>query len=213
MERSYRWLFWLVVVLGLSLDQITKYSIYSVLDITSSQGSEPELRIIVEGSEKIFLKVKAWPVDQNGIMEVQTSFIVPAEPPTDGRLPLYVNRGALFGLGNGHGGTSNLIFAIVSGIAAIGIIIWTTRPSVGKDRILCLSLGLILAGTLGNMYDRIVFGGVRDFLHWYKWYDWPVFNIADCCLVCGAILLLVQAFLSKPEPAAKEVTPTTTTAQ
>jgi signal peptidase II len=55
---------------------------------------------------------------------------------------------------------------------------------------------LILAGTLGNLYDRLVFDGVRDFLHFYL-IDWPVFNIADCCLVCGAFLLLAQAFLGR----------------
>ena len=50
------------------------------------------------------------------------------------------------------------------------------------------------------MYDRVVFQGVRDFLYWYYKIDWPVFNIADCCLVCGAGLLLAQAFLTRHEP-------------
>ncbi len=40
-----------------------------------------------------------------------------------------------------------------------------------------------------------MFDGVRDFLHWNYLFDWPVFNIADCCLVVGAGLLLLQAFL------------------
>ena len=40
----------------------------------------------------------------------------------------------------------------------------------------------------------MVFNGVRDFLHWNYLFDWPVFNVADCCLVCGACLLLLQAF-------------------
>jgi lipoprotein signal peptidase len=53
---------------------------------------------------------------------------------------------------------------------------------------------------MGNLYDRVVFGGVRDFLHFYK-FEWPVFNIADCCLVLGAGLLLVQAFLTHPAAA------------
>jgi len=57
-------------------------------------------------------------------------------------------------------------------------------------------LGLILAGTLGNLYDRVVFNGVRDFLYFHL-IEWPVFNIADCCLVCGAFLLLAQAFLGR----------------
>ena len=60
------------------------------------------------------------------------------------------------------------------------------------------------AGTLGNFYDRVVFNGVRDFLHWNYRFDWPVFNIADCCLVCGAALLLVQAFLSSPKPSTRQ---------
>ena len=41
------------------------------------------------------------------------------------------------------------------------------------------------------MYDRVVYGGVRDFLHFY-WFEWPVFNFADCCLVGGAILTFVN---------------------
>ena len=43
-----------------------------------------------------------------------------------------------------------------------------------------------------------MFGGVRDFLYFYL-IDWPVFNVADCGLVCGAGLLMWQAFTTKPE--------------
>ena len=117
-----------------------------------------------------------------------------------------VNHGALFGLGGEssvfglHFGGSNTIFALVSLLAAAAIVIWSTRPSTKGDGILCAALGLILAGTLGNLYDRIVFHGVRDFLYFY-WIEWPVFNVADCCLVCGAGILLLQAFATQPEPA------------
>ncbi len=69
---------------------------------------------------------------------------------------------------------------------------------------MCIALGLILAGTLGNLYDRVVFGGVRNFLYWFYLVDWPVFNFADCCLVCGAGLLLLQAFLTEASPATQE---------
>ncbi len=69
------------------------------------------------------------------------------------------------------------------------------RDGVSRRSLLWVSLlGLILAGALGNLYDRVVFNGVRDFLYFYL-IDWPVFNVADCCLVCGAFLLLGQAFL------------------
>src|SRR5262249_62332155 len=60
---------------------------------------------------------------------------------------------------------------------------------------------------LGNLFDRVVFGGVRDFLYFYL-IDWPVFNLADSCLVVGALLLLMQAVFgkSKDEPAATAAT-------
>jgi lipoprotein signal peptidase len=62
------------------------------------------------------------------------------------------------------------------------------------------ALGLILGGTVGNLYDRLVFGGVRDFMYFHRnSFEWPVFNIADCCLVVGAVLLLVQAVFVTPK--------------
>ena len=55
---------------------------------------------------------------------------------------------------------------------------------------------MILAGTLGNFFDRMIFHGVRDFLYFY-WFEWPVFNVADCMLVVGEGLLLFQAFTAR----------------
>ena len=117
-----------------------------------------------------------------------------------------VNQGALFGLGSGdEDQNANQLFALVSIAAAVAIIFWSTRPASSRDRLLCMALGLILAGTLGNLFDRGVFQGVRDFLYWHYAVDWLVFNIADCCLVCGAGLLLLQAFYgqagAEPRPA------------
>ncbi|HVS34714.1 MAG TPA: signal peptidase II [Gemmataceae bacterium] len=104
-----------------------------------------------------------------------------------------LNRGALFGLGQEEGFANNA-FAFVSLLAAVAIVYWSFRRSAARDLWVCVALGLILAGTLGNLYDRVVFHGVRDFLHWNFLFNWPVFNIADSCLVCGAGLLLLQAF-------------------
>ena len=115
------------------------------------------------------------------------------------RIP-HVNRGALFGIGNGDGesGGANHIFAGISILAAAFILVWASRPAVAQDRFLSLALGLILGGTLGNLYDRIVFSGVRDFLHcYYESHVWPDFNIADSCLVVGAGVLLVHSFFAK----------------
>src|SRR5262249_38848832 len=82
----------------------------------------------------------------------------------------------------------------------------TCRRSAARDRYLCIALGLILAGTLGNFYDRMVFGGVRDFFHFFnlplpfRLDNFPVFNVADCCLVSGASLLVLEALFRKRVP-------------
>ena len=109
----------------------------------------------------------------------------------------FVNHGALFGIG-GNTGVGNLLFTSVSVTAALAMILWTLRADTARDGYLCCTLGLILAGTLGNLYDRLLFGGVRDFLHWYRYFDWPVFNVADICLVTGASLLVLEALLRSP---------------
>ena len=59
-----------------------------------------------------------------------------------------------------------------------------------------LALALILGGAVGNLYDRILFGRVTDFLHFYIGpHSWPDFNVADSAIVCGAALLLLDLIL------------------
>src|SRR5205823_4161963 len=128
-------------------------------------------------------------------------------PDEAGRPVPHVNHGALFGFLRGYKSAANGMFALISLLAAGAIILWSSQKATARDRWLCGALGLILGGTLGNFYDRMLFNGVRDFLHWNYLFDWPVFNVADCCLVVGAFLLLVQAFLApqaEPAPGAAE---------
>ena len=85
-------------------------------------------------------------------------------------------------------------------LAAGFITFWASRPSVAKDRFLCLALGLILGGTLGNLYDRIRFHHVVDFLAVRIYhYNWPDFNVADSCIVIGACLLLLDMWRTKEQ--------------
>jgi signal peptidase II len=59
-----------------------------------------------------------------------------------------------------------------------------------------LALAFILGGAIGNLYDRILFGRVTDFLHFYiSSHMWPDFNIADSAIVCGATLLFLDLAL------------------
>lgn len=187
-KRSYVWLFWLLACIGLIADQASKYAIFATL--YRGPGLN-DIQPLIPGAFRLTADYSA--------DAVPDTWLKPLREVSGGHMPR-VNHGALFGIGNRdeHGNDGNLFFSTVSMLAALAIVLWITRTGAGQDRFLCISLGLILAGTLGNFYDRMVFDGVRDFLHWYYLVDWPVFNLADCCLVCGAGMLLVQALFLQP---------------
>jgi signal peptidase II len=66
-----------------------------------------------------------------------------------------------------------------------------------------IALSLILGGAFGNLWDRVASGRVVDFLLFYvKQYQWPVFNVADSCVVVGASLLIFEILFRKPAPEA-----------
>jgi lipoprotein signal peptidase len=184
-ERSYRWLFWCLVLIGFTLDQATKYGVFRWL----YNGGEFSQVDVIPGVFHLSVKFLTGHTDDGGgavgVLRTMGGDTLP-----------YVNTGALFGLGR----NANFLFALVSIGAAVAILAWSARPASKRELYLSVALGLILAGTLGNLYDRVVFSGVRDFLYWDYLVDWPVFNLADCFLVCGAFLLLAQAFLTQPAP-------------
>ena len=72
--------------------------------------------------------------------------------------------------------------------AGIMFFVRCTKKNVFKD--IRLLIVLILSGAVGNMIDRIRYQYVIDFLY-FKWIDFPVFNIADCYVTVGFILLII----------------------
>jgi signal peptidase II len=119
-----------------------------------------------------------------------------------------LNEGALFGIGQGRG----TLFCLLSLTAAVGIVYWLFIAGAAADLWLTVALGCVSAGILGNLYDRLGLPGlawgpalghapgervyaVRDWLHFKiePVIDWPIFNIADSLLVCGAALLIVHS--------------------
>ena len=118
-----------------------------------------------------------------------------------------LNEGALWGIGQGMAP----VFAVLSIGAFIGVIYWLFFCGAAASLWTTVALALVSGGTLGNLYDRLGLHGlhlpnsqnralaVRDFLHFqFGNYDYPIFNIADSCLVVGAIMLILQSL--KPVP-------------
>jgi signal peptidase II len=136
-----------------------------------------------------------------------------------------LNEGALFGIGQGF----TFLFAGLSFLAGAWIVYWLFVRGAARDLWLTMALACIMAGILGNLYDRLGLPGliwqfetaghsigdpvyaVRDWIHFqYKRFDWPVFNIADSLLVCGAGLLLRETMRKeeRSDAPAHEVAPT-----
>lgn len=189
-DRSYRWLFLTLALVGFCADLGSKYGIFAAL-YNEGRGGKWTL---IPGAFHLVAEY------QFHLRETGTDWRARLRT-ISGEVQPRVNHGALFGLGNrreADGPDANPLFAVISIVAAVAITFWANRPATIRDRWLCAALGLILGGTLGNLYDRLLFHGVRDFLWWDYIVNWPVFNLADCCLVCGAGLLLLQAFIACP---------------
>lgn len=97
-----------------------------------------------------------------------------------------------------HGVRKWIIYSLsFVAIFFLGILIWTVR----NDSLLWLtSLMLILSGAMGNIIERIFRGYVIDFIHahYYSQWSWPVFNVADILITCGAILLAILMLKKSP---------------
>lgn len=138
------------------------------------------------------------------------------------------NQGALFGFGQGM----TWLFALLSLVAIAFVIYWLFIRGEARSWWLTVTLSLIMAGALGNLYDRLYLHrcvnelgkplyGVRDFIDctipFLRWngglsfstiaeYRWPIFNLADTFLVTGAIMLtLYSLFVPVPETTTEPV--------
>jgi signal peptidase II len=110
-------------------------------------------------------------------------------------LVLTCNRGMSFGLLNSGQGLSIPLFTLAAA-AIVGILVfWLSR--VNSD-ILSNAIGLIIGGAIGNVIDRLQFGGVIDFLYFHlgSWY-WPAFNLADSAICVGVVIMLFEGLLAR----------------
>lgn len=112
---------------------------------------------------------------------------------------LQFNAGAAFSFLSDAGGWQRWFFSAIAAFVSSVLVVWLLRLKP-EQKLLAASLSLIVAGALGNLWDRLTLGYVVDFisLH-YENYYFPTFNIADSAISMGAGMLVLDAFLHPNE--------------
>ena len=124
-----------------------------------------------------------------------------------GLLPLTLafNKGAAFGM---RVTEDSRWFFIPVTIIAVGLLTVLFRQAEDRDYLRIGSISLVVSGAVGNLYDRMRWSeGVVDFLgpvDLWLW-DFPIFNVADMAITCGAILLAISFWFEEQEERAREV--------
>ena len=107
------------------------------------------------------------------------------------------NTGAAFGSFKNNNG----FFVAISCVALLFVVTLLVRHRK-RDVLRDVSLGLLLAGILGNLTDRLLYGHVIDFilfdLHVPLAHPWPAFNVADSCICIAVIFFIIHSFRHKP---------------
>ena len=107
------------------------------------------------------------------------------------------NPGISYGLFPANGRVGTTILVVIS-ILVVALLIWWLWRATSQW--LTAGFGLIVGGALGNVIDRLIYGRVADFFHFYGFgYDWYIFNIADVAITFGAIAILYDVL--QPERA------------
>ena len=170
-----------VAFIVLALDQVSKYWIVSshVVGTLGYAGSLYDLSAL-----KAFLS-QGTVAQQNAIPQ-NGKFIV---------LSFTANDAALWGLGSGNPWASRLLLALTS-VFLFLLLFFTIRSGKKLPKLSRVIAGLLIGGSIGNLYDRIAFGYVRDMIC-TKFMDFPIFNIADSAICIAIALLVFEAFFIK----------------
>ena len=109
------------------------------------------------------------------------------------------NYGAAFSFLADAGGWQRWFFGAVALGFSTMVTIWLWRLPAAKRWEPC-ALALILGGAIGNLWDRMLLGYVRDFISvYYNTWSFPVFNVADMAISVGAAMLVIELFFFKEQ--------------
>ncbi len=171
----------LIAILVLALDQISKYwivqsHVIGTLGYTGSLFDLSELRAFLSQSD----------VMMNNAIPKDGNFIV---------LSFTANDAALWGIGNGKAWAVRLLLALTA-VFLMLLLFFSIRTHKKLPKLSKMIVGLLIGGSIGNLFDRIVYGYVRDMIY-VKCIDFPVFNIADSAICIAIALLVFEAFFRK----------------
>ena len=111
-------------------------------------------------------------------------------------LTLVWNSGMAFGLFESESNTYHIISAVIASVIIV-LIIWLYKSTLIVEKI---ALSTVIGGALGNLFDRIKYNAVPDFIDMhYHDFQWFIFNVSDIVITLGIIMLLVCDILKKNE--------------
>ena len=115
------------------------------------------------------------------------------------------NPGIAFGLLSDSASPWLTVVLVTGSILVIGVLAWLLVAGHGGGRLAHAGLALILGGAAGNLTDRVLHGGVTDFVEvLIGSYHWPAFNLADSAITIGAGLVILELLFHSRHRAVEE---------
>jgi len=153
------------------------------------------ISLIADQGSKLFMLYGA------GFAQMTPGMAVPVLPFFN--LVMVWNPGISYGLFPASGRIGTIALVAIS-ILVVGFLVWWLWRSTSPW--LTAGFGLIVGGALGNVIDRVIYGKVADFFHFYGFgYDWYIFNIADVAITLGAIAIIYDVLQPEHPPTSSEV--------
>ena len=118
-----------------------------------------------------------------------------------------LNEGAAFGMGTGNPVANRIIYLVVASLISIGLGVYLVLKRKEMKIFIRASLIMVITGAVGNMIDRVFYGPLQgesglftgrvvDWIDFY-WFWGYIFNIADCCIVIAAFMLIIYVIVSE----------------